>query len=399
MSLIQLVFPILSWSELSCILSFLTYKELYALGSTNKSAFVMFLRQRNLLVFVKQSLKNDNLIKSRFLSKYSSHDRILLVSYPRSGNSFMRRIIEDITGIVTGSDSRPNRTLSASLLRFGYQGEGITDKSVWVVKSHYPERLGYIRFNVSKVIVLVRNPFDAIESYFHMGMTNTHDKRLSEKAFATLENVWHDFVKNEALIWQQFHEYWINRSSLIDTIFLRYEDLLLQPLNTQLQVLNFMKDGIIPCILNRSIPEKIKEMIIQHEKNQLVNIHENTHGPGYKPKQGKIGKSLSIMNEKDIAVIQQHCHGLMSMFGYQLISNQGNMSNSLEVLNSEIMFENMKQFINSNVEEIHQNKSKKIQSINDAYSVRNVNDKFGRKMTDLRRSLTDLDKNPFETAP
>jgi hypothetical protein len=118
---------------------------------------------------------------ARFLSKFSSHEKVLLVSYPRSGNSYVRKLLELTTGIVTGSDSRPNRALTSSLLRFGYKGEGITDQSVWIVKSHYPERLGYIRVPVGRVILVVRNPFDAIESYFHMGMTNSHDKILSAK--------------------------------------------------------------------------------------------------------------------------------------------------------------------------------------------------------------------------
>ena len=80
---------------------------------------------------------------------YNEHDKILLTSYPRSGNSFVRKVLEEMTGIVTGSDSRPNRLLPAQLLEYGYRGEGITDNSVWVVKSHYPERTGimYARIN------------------------------------------------------------------------------------------------------------------------------------------------------------------------------------------------------------------------------------------------------------
>lgn len=127
----------------------------------------------------------------RFLSVGLLQETVLLASYPRSGNSFLRRLLEQRTGIVTGSDSRSNRTLSASLLRCGYQGEGITDKSVWVVKTHYPERMGYIRFNASRIILLVRNPFDAIESYFHMGMTNTHDKTLTIEVTKILKNRFH----------------------------------------------------------------------------------------------------------------------------------------------------------------------------------------------------------------
>ncbi len=191
-SLARLVFPKLAFAELWWILNFLSHHDMYYLGSTCRTAFVTFMRERTLRAGYnerKQRLQEQvggatcyskNLIDdARFLAKLSCHEKVLLVSYPRSGNSYVRKLLELATGIVTGSDSRPNRALTSSLLRYGYKGEGVTDQSVWVVKSHYPERLGYIRVPVTRVILVVRNPFDAIESYFHMGMTNTHDKVLS----------------------------------------------------------------------------------------------------------------------------------------------------------------------------------------------------------------------------
>jgi hypothetical protein len=60
------------------------------------------------------------------------------------------------------------------------QGEGVVDDRSWVIKTHWPERYGYRRFDVSRAILIVRNPFDAMDSYFNMAMTNTHDKRLRE---------------------------------------------------------------------------------------------------------------------------------------------------------------------------------------------------------------------------
>lgn len=190
MSLARLVFKELHFAELWSILNFLSYHDMYMLGATCRTAFVTFMRERDLRAGYKmrrnitgqdKGTETTLLDDARFLSKFSSHEKVLLVSYPRSGNSYVRKLLELTTGIVTGSDSRPNRALTSSLLRFGYKGEGITDQSVWIVKSHYPERLGYIRVPVGRVILVVRNPFDAIESYFHMGMTNSHDKILSAK--------------------------------------------------------------------------------------------------------------------------------------------------------------------------------------------------------------------------
>lgn len=57
------------------------------------------------------------------------------------------------------------------------KGEGVVDHRVRVVKTHYPERLGFRPFEGGKAVLLVRNPFDAIDSYFNMALTNTHDQR------------------------------------------------------------------------------------------------------------------------------------------------------------------------------------------------------------------------------
>lgn len=288
MSLVRLVFTQLHWAEISYILEFLSIRDVWRLGCTNRSAFVTFLREKSLRKHYSLGLHNPT---ARFLSKYSNHHKVLLASYPRSGNSFVRQLLELETGIITGSDSRPNRTLASQLLQCGYRGEGITDNSVWVVKTHYPERLGcelsshlslfmnlprcfltstvptvsvtvvclytllhrYLRFYISRMILVVRNPFDAIESYFHMGLTNTHDKTLTtevqylpvtyiailsyfvessiitvSQTFESLRSIWTEFVENEASIWSRFHHYWIGRieQERIPALVLRYEDLL-----------------------------------------------------------------------------------------------------------------------------------------------------------------------------
>lgn len=166
----------LNWGVHLYIFEYLSLRELHALACTCRHAVSAFLREK-----CYRSRPGYVHSAARFLASCHRQETVLLVSYPRSGNSFCRMSLEQSMGVVTGSDSRPNRTLSASLLRSGFRGEGIVDDSVWLVKSHYPERPGYLRFRAHRAVLLVRNPFDAIESYFHMGFTNTHDKRLAKE--------------------------------------------------------------------------------------------------------------------------------------------------------------------------------------------------------------------------
>jgi hypothetical protein len=67
---------------------------------------------------------NDTASHAQFLAPGDprADDRVALTSYPRSGNSLLRRLIESLTGVVTGSDSDPQRTLIKQLTQMGMQG-------------------------------------------------------------------------------------------------------------------------------------------------------------------------------------------------------------------------------------------------------------------------------------
>ena len=67
-------------------------------------------------------------------------EKVLLTSYPRSGNTLSRRYLETLSRIPTGSDCDTRRPLNKHLLEMGLTGEGQVDNTVWIVKSHYPER-------------------------------------------------------------------------------------------------------------------------------------------------------------------------------------------------------------------------------------------------------------------
>jgi hypothetical protein len=46
----------------------------------------------------------EQIKEHKFLDKSVKMPGVAFVSYPRTGNSFLRKILEDLTGIFTGSD-------------------------------------------------------------------------------------------------------------------------------------------------------------------------------------------------------------------------------------------------------------------------------------------------------
>ena len=64
-----------------------------------------------------------------------SGNRVALTSYPRSGNALVKKFLEAITGVTTGSELARDILLQCA----GFMGEShaATDR-IWVSKSHHP---------------------------------------------------------------------------------------------------------------------------------------------------------------------------------------------------------------------------------------------------------------------
>jgi hypothetical protein len=111
------------------------------------------------------------------------HDSVILTSYPRSGNTLLRAYLEKVMGLVSGSDCDITKKLNVALMNMGLAGEGLVDKRVWVIKTHYPERYGKTKFGAERCILLVRSPLDCITSLFNMVCSGSHDCSISDEDF------------------------------------------------------------------------------------------------------------------------------------------------------------------------------------------------------------------------
>ena len=100
----------------------------------------------------------------------------------------------------------------------------MTDKRVWVVKTHFPQRWGNTIYDTQRAVLLVRNPVDAIVSVFNMVMTNTHSVSIHDDTFVRLSNCWDMIQKFHMQCWVEFTEYWLK--SKIPIHIVRFEDIL-----------------------------------------------------------------------------------------------------------------------------------------------------------------------------
>jgi hypothetical protein len=99
--------------------------------------------------------------------KGTKQNTIMYTSYPRSGNTFLRKYLENITGLATGSDQLMKFSLSVELQYSGFKGEGIVKDRCWINKSHFPYRFPFDQqWDTDLVLLAVRNPLDVFVSFF-----------------------------------------------------------------------------------------------------------------------------------------------------------------------------------------------------------------------------------------
>ena len=185
----------------------------------------------------------------------AANDVIVLASYPRSGNTLLRSLMERTTLCVTGSDTRPDRTLSRALAeQHNLVGEGVVrprslhpilDRAnVGCVKTHWPERKGCLPYATRRVILLVRNPFDSIDSYWNLCVTNTHTESVVDSVYERYADKFRALAISEMKTWVRFHSFWLDqcRERGLDICVVRYEDLVTNVEGTFRDVMKFVLD-------------------------------------------------------------------------------------------------------------------------------------------------------------
>ena len=109
--------------------------------------------------------------KCKSMSFQKNRKTVALLSFPGSGNSWVRQLIETTTGIYTGA----YQDCDDSYIFNGMIGEGIYTDNVIAVKMHYvpgSHKLSWLQRH--NVIYVVRNPFDAILSEWNRRNSAQH---------------------------------------------------------------------------------------------------------------------------------------------------------------------------------------------------------------------------------
>jgi len=158
-----------------------------------------------------------NMFKVSYL-KPNSGSRIALASYPGSGSTWIRYLIEGSTGIFTGSVYK-----DIQLQLRGYWGEirDFRDGTTIVQKTHDSSpQLIRDEFGKNGILIL-RNPYDAVMSKFNY-LYGGHQGRASPDNFD--RSVWEKFVEIEVNDWLDMALNWTSVASPHSLLVVHYEN-------------------------------------------------------------------------------------------------------------------------------------------------------------------------------
>ncbi|SGY84734.1 BQ5605_C009g05717 [Microbotryum silenes-dioicae] len=175
---------------------------------------------------------------------YSTDTRTGFVSFPRSGNSFMRSLVERATGYQTSSvycDEKLSQT---------FTGE-CDHQTNFFVKTHFPalpkgaiqNNLDYFK-TFDQTFLLVRNPIDAMASWWQLQHSGrTPEGYLQHNAKTAIEGGKFGEVHGKRMLdmaqrWADHSMYWLDVPILTHTM--RYEDLKASPIPHMMGLLAFL---------------------------------------------------------------------------------------------------------------------------------------------------------------
>lgn len=157
---------------------------------------------------------------------------------------------------------------------------------------------------MNRAVLLVRNPYDAIESYFNLMMTNTHTTSLTEEQRSRNASVFGEMARKEIQVWRDFHEFWLAQK--IPLLVIRYEDLIRHTGKVIAKVIQFTLE-----VQNmRFFEERISRCIREEHIENLGS---------YRPRSGGIGKSFStgLYTNELLNELNQSIGDTMIKFGYE----------------------------------------------------------------------------------
>ena len=117
----------------------------------------------------------------------------------------MRRLLEMVTGVYTGSDMNLNLTSFGHGLGMAGEETVAEDNLCWITKTHWPlpGPIGDKAFSAQKCISIVRSPVDILPSMCYLMNLMSHSLSPQERINEQFPEYWDAFVSGLSGIFNQ----------------------------------------------------------------------------------------------------------------------------------------------------------------------------------------------------
>ena len=184
----------------------------------------------------------------------TGRDPVALVSLPGSGNTWIRGILEHMTGICTGAVY-----CDISLRSHGFTGEYVRESSVLVVKTHennpvwmdekkYPKKQSH-RGQFGSAVYILRNPFNALVAEWNRKVANnftrkttnlkSHTEAVGREWFGD-NKLWQTFVQEQARRWKTMLMNWVINNKHHPVLVVKYESIQTDSVTESERILDFL---------------------------------------------------------------------------------------------------------------------------------------------------------------
>jgi len=251
-----------------------------------------------------------------------------LASYPGSGNTWLRYLIEGATGFFTGS-----RYKDLQIQMYGLWGEirNWEDGTTIVQKTHDANQHHVQVDFKGRAILILRNPYDAILST-HNFMYAGHHGRAPARNFARPD--WHRYVTIQADRWLDMASNWTIHSSSQKVLVVHYENVKHDLLNQMRRILSFfhlpIDEDRLQCLLMHKDglfhrdPDKTPEVVpfnqeIRKEMDKMID-HVNQKiliKRGYDPMPLHLYSYYQKSNEEILDEIKKKNHKIENVLKHR----------------------------------------------------------------------------------
>jgi len=251
-------------------------------------------------------------IKDFILSYYYPRGQYFLVSFPKTGRTWLMHMINQLKEL----SNHPLKNHEHFIFNEHDNSEIIIENGYRNNPLDIFQFTGRNRYRRGKVIFLVRDPRDVVVSHFHQVTKRARNPFVFNSVT--------DFIKDEILgfnrIIQYYNLWYSNRSIPNDFLLIKYEDLLengveeLQKINDYLS-LNISVSNIEKVYENSSASKMRKKELA----NQLDGFRDFGKDKNQlKVRNAKIGGYINELSDEDIAYCNAQMKELNPYFKYKI---------------------------------------------------------------------------------